>query len=63
MSPLASLGESGVIFNFSMKISLGRKIRAVAGQRNSCALPLNLLKSMTHDLELKVTQVGRDGTA
>ena len=27
------------------------------------ALPLNLLKSMTQDIDLKVTQVGRDGTA
>ena len=29
----------------------------------TCALPLNQLKSMTHDIDLKVTQVGRDGTA
>ena len=28
-----------------------------------CALPINLLKSMTHDLDLKVTQVHSDGTA
>ena len=31
--------------------------------RLTCALPLNLLKSMTHDIDLKVTQVGHDGTA
>ena len=30
--------------------------------RLTCALPLHLLKSMTHDLDLKVTQVGHDGT-
>ena len=36
------------------------KIRAISGQRSSlCALPLNLTKSMTHDLDLKVAQVGR----
>ena len=28
-----------------------------------CALQLNLSKSMIHDLDLKVTQVGHDGTA
>ena len=43
-------------------------IRAVAGQLSSlarltCALPLNLLKSMTNDADLKVTQLGCDGTA
>ena len=27
--------------------------------RLTCALPLNLSKSMTHDLDLKVAQVGR----
>ena len=27
------------------------------------ALPINLLKSMTHDLDLKVSQVRHDGTA
>ena len=31
--------------------------------RLTCALPLNLSKSMTHDLDLKVAQVGCDGTA
>ena len=31
--------------------------------RLTCALPLNILKSMIHDLDLKVSQVGRDGTA
>ena len=31
--------------------------------RLTCVLPLNLLKSMTHDIDLSVTQVGRDGTA
>ena len=30
--------------------------------RLTCALPLHLLKSMTHDLDLKVTQVGHHGT-
>ena len=41
-------------------------IRAVAGQRSSpvtCALPRNLLKSMTKDIDLNVIRVGRDGTA
>ena len=36
-------------------------IRDVA--RPTCALPLNLLRSMTHDIDLKVTQKGHDGTA
>ena len=31
--------------------------------RRTCALPLNLLKSMTKDIDLNVTQVGCDGTA
>ena len=31
--------------------------------RLTCALSLNLSKSMTHDLDLKVAQVGCDGTA
>ena len=30
--------------------------------RLTCALPLHLLKSLTHDLDLKVTQVDDDGT-
>ena len=30
--------------------------------RLTCALPLNLLKSLTHDIDLKITHVGRDGT-
>ena len=40
-------------------------IRAVAGQRSSPDLcfATKLNKSMTHDNDLKVTQVGRDGTA
>ena len=41
-----------------------RIIRAVAHSvaRLTCALPLHLFKSMTHDLDLKVTQVGHHGT-
>ena len=31
--------------------------------RLTCALRLNLSKSITHDLDLKVAQVGGDGTA
>ena len=31
--------------------------------RLTCALPLNRLKSMSQDIGLNVTQVGRDGTA
>ena len=31
--------------------------------RLTCALPLNLLKCMTKDTDINVTQVGRDGTA
>ena len=31
--------------------------------RLTCALPLNLSKSMTHDLDLNVAQVGCYGTA
>ena len=38
------------------------KIRAVAGQGSSPYMSLNLLKSMTHDLDLKVTRVGFEGT-
>ena len=47
------------------KSSLHSTIRAVAGQRSSpdLCLPLNLLKSMSHDIDLKVIQVGHNGTA
>ena len=41
------------------------KIRAVAGQRSSPDLcfATKSIKSMTKDIDLNVTQVGRDGTA
>ena len=40
-------------------------IRAVAGQRSSPDLcfATKSIKSMTKDIDLNVTQVGRDGTA
>ena len=40
-------------------------IRAVAGQRSSPDLcfATKSIKSMTKDIDLSVTQVGRDGTA
>ena len=41
------------------------EIRAVAGQRSSPDLcfATKYIKSMTKDIDLNVTQVGRDGTA
>ena len=41
------------------------RIRAVAGQRSSPDLcfATKSIKSMTKDIDLNVTQVGRDGTA
>ena len=52
-----------MISRIIMKILEKRmKIRAVAGQRSSPDLCF-VTKSMTHDIDLKVTQVGQDGTA
>ena len=47
---------------FILKKKKKKELSQDSVARLTCALPLHLLKSMTHDLDLKVTQVGHDGT-
>ena len=49
-------------YKYLLRYELGDEIRAVAGQRSSPALcfATKSIKSMTKDIDLNVTQVGRD---
>ena len=46
-----------------MSVPMKKELSQDSVARLTCALPLNLSKSMTHDLDLKVAQVDCDGTA
>ena len=55
---------------FSLSSSNKFSIQVIFGELSqdsiahlTCALPINLLIFMIHNLDLKVTQVGHDGTA
>ena len=55
--------RSVAVYSFLLSSSLIQRLLQDSVARLTCALPLNLLKSMIHDLYLKVTEVYHDGSA